>query len=562
MIPQANNKHSLRESPAKINKNSFSSSILNKLGTYLKSSHKLNENRDEDEDAEKQGLSSSIKIHKRSINRRGNENRIKSRSMFVESSLSPNKQLDTELTTFPSPMRQPTNKVRLLKKRFSLKLKKSKKNLASFNNNDSGILTDIFHKGSMSNIRHRLSNATSVLRQSFSVFSLKQTPHVSENNAKKTPDLEKNQVDKDLELYRCKSRTIESCGDDDDANEDVDEDESEMSSNEEKYAEIEEEEVKEKNAQRKDGDVIDFDFNKNEEFPTICSSGNRHFIYNSNPESMLSNNKSNMNIIMPSCLKNGDILKHQHQNKSMHIHNGLERCEIDAPSSNHSTSELKKLDKSRNFTENRKKLLAEKNNNVSNENASKNNKIKSKEISIELEACSIGAEATSKTLKNNNYFERKNFFFLHASNNNQQQNLAIKSNLDYTSPTSSFIQRRSSLISSSSSSGSSSGVTRSSISSSSGENSSDCYSSINQFQSKLNKFRNNFDMSKKSDQQLLAESKQQRFEENKFASLRRTSTFHATLANPFNTLVTPRPSGVPKIAGNEYGSMANLIEER
>jgi hypothetical protein len=346
-----------------------------------------------------------------------------------------------------------------------------------------------------------------------------------------------------------------------------------MSSNEEKYAEIEEEEeVKETNAQRKDGDVNDFDFNKNEEFPTICSSGNRQFVYNSNPESILSNNKSNnsnTNIIVSSCLKNGDILKHQHQNKSMHIHNGLERSEIDAPSSsNRSTSELKKLDKSRNFTENRKKLLTEKNyNNVSNENAAKNNKIKSKEISIELEACSIGAEATSKTLKNNNYFERKNFFFLHASNNNnnnQQQNLASKSNLDYTSPTSSLIQRRSSLISSSSSSGSTSGVTRSSISSSSssGENSSDCYSSINQFQSKLNKFRNNFDMSKKSDQQLMVESRQQRFEENKFASLRRTSTFHTTLANPFNTLITPRTSGAPKIAGNEYGSMANLIEER
>ena len=551
-----------QDSPSKINKNSLSSSILNKLGTYLKSSHKLNEK--EDIDHANQSLSSTHKIQQRSFNRRGSENRIKSKSMFVESVSSSDKKLDTVLTSFPSPMRQSANKVRSLKKRFSLKLKKSKKNQTSDNNNDSGILTDLLNKGSMSNIKQRLNNATSVLRQSFSVFSLKQNTQVTKNGSKISPDIAKTQGDKQLELFRCKSQTIESSDDiEDDEDDNEDENASEISSDVENYGEM----LVDGKTVLNQEDLTEFDFKKNEEFLAICSSSNQRFVYNVNPESILSNKKSNiMPPIFNSCLKNADILKHQHQSKSIY-YSDLEKSEIDALSSN-SISELKKLDKNNIFTENRKKSLTEKINNVSNDDAAAVNNVKSKEISKELAACSI-EEATNKTFKNN-YFERKKFF-VHASNtsnntkksNIQQPSIIIKSNLDYSSPTS-LLERKSSFFSSSSTSGSSSDAARSSISSSSSENSSDYYSSINQFQSKLNKFRNNFDMSKKNEQQPLEENQHQQrvLNDTKFTSLRRTSTFHSTLANPFNTLITPRPNAMPKITGSEYGSMANLIEER
>lgn len=544
-----NNQYAHRESPTKSNKNSLSSTILNKLGIYLKSSSKLNEK--EVEDHANESLSSTDKSHQRSVNRRGSENRIKSKSMFVESASSTDKQLDTELVTFPSPMRQSTNKVRSLKKRFSLKLKKSKK--TSDNSNDSGILTDLFNKGSMSNIKQRLNNATSVLRQSFSVFSLKQNTHVKTNGTKNSAEIAKMQGDKQLELFRCKSQLIES-GDDiegDEEEEEEEDGESEMSSDVDNYGEIETEEKATFNQE----DLTDFDFNKSEEFSAMCTSNNiNRFTYNANPESILSNRKN-----VTSCLRNGDILKHQHQNKLI-LNCDLEKSEIDALSSN-SISELKKLNKNKNLTQNRKNSLTEKSKHVSNDDAPTNNAKSNKEISKELAAC-YAEETTSKTFENN-CFERNKILLNVSKNNNNNKNQVLKSSLDYSSPN--FLtDRRSSLISSSSS-GSSSGVTRSSLSSSS-ENSSDYYSSINQFQSKLNKFRNNFEMSKNNEQHHLVENQRQQrnqfCNETKFASLRRTSTFHTTLANPFNTLITPRPSAIPKIVGNEYGSMANLIEER
>jgi hypothetical protein len=538
------NQYAHRESPTKINKNSLSSTILNKLGNYLKSSSKLNEK--EVEDHVNESLSSTDKSHQRSVNRRGSENRIKSKSMFVESASSTDKQLDAELVTFPSPMRQSTNKVRSLKKRFSLKIKKSKK--TSDNNNDSGILTDLFNKGSMSNIKQRLNNATSVLRQSFSVFSLKQHTQIKTNGTKNSVEIAKIQGDKQLELFRCKSQLIES-GDDiegDEEEEDEDDCESEISSDVDNYG-IETEEKATFNQE----DLTDFDFNKSEEFSAMCTSNNNRFTYNANPESILSNKKN-----ATCCLKNSDILKHQ--NKTI-FNSDLEKSEIDAPSSNN-ISELKKLNKNKNLTQNRKNSLTEKSKHVSNDDAPTNNAKSNKEISKELAAC-YAEETTSKTFKNN-CFER-NKILLNVSKSNNNKNQVLKSSLDYSSPTF-LIDRRSSLISSSSS-GSSSGATRSSLSSSS-DNSSDYYSSINQFQSKLNKFRNNFDMSKNNEHHHLVENQRQHrnqlCNETKFASLRRTSTFHTTLANPFNTLITPRPGAIPKIVSTEYGSMANLIEER
>lgn len=55
---------------------------------------------------------------------------------------------------------------------------------AKLNKRDSGIISDIFHLGSMNNLKHRLNNATQSIRNSFSVFSLKQAS--ANHNARKS----------------------------------------------------------------------------------------------------------------------------------------------------------------------------------------------------------------------------------------------------------------------------------------------------------------------------------------------------------------------------------------
>lgn len=67
------------------------------------------------------------------------------------------------------------------KNRFSLKSNKSKKadKLNKHRERDSGIISDFFNLGSMSNLKSKINNATESLRNSFSVFSLKPSLHDS-----------------------------------------------------------------------------------------------------------------------------------------------------------------------------------------------------------------------------------------------------------------------------------------------------------------------------------------------------------------------------------------------
>ena len=156
-------------------KNSFSSSVLNKLGTYLKSSTKLNES------DESHHLNHNE--HTRGANRRGNQNRLKSKSMFVQndSPLAKFHSDESTATRLPlSPLQAPTKKTaKFLKKRFSLKLRKASSKKSHPDRVDSGILTDFFHLGSVSNLKQKLTNATTALRQSFSVFNLKSSPKLT-----------------------------------------------------------------------------------------------------------------------------------------------------------------------------------------------------------------------------------------------------------------------------------------------------------------------------------------------------------------------------------------------
>lgn len=69
----------------------------------------------------------------------------------------------------------------------SIKKSKGKKNLQT---RDSGIISDIFHLGSMNNLKARLSSASQSIRNSLSVFSLKQH---QQNDSEKlnTPSIER-----------------------------------------------------------------------------------------------------------------------------------------------------------------------------------------------------------------------------------------------------------------------------------------------------------------------------------------------------------------------------------